>query len=149
MRYRVIASPAYVASARARNFPLATPSDLAAHRCVRLDLPDHRSRWLFRDSRETVTEVAVSGDLLISSPMVVLACAVAGMGPALLAEWLVRDELEKGALVDLFPDHAVTATDFATATWLLYPSRAYLPRKVRVVIDFLRNEFSEKRVLAL
>jgi DNA-binding transcriptional LysR family regulator len=43
-----------------------------------------------------------------------------------------------GQLIDLFPGHQVTATAFATAAWLLYPSRAYLPGKVRAFIDFLR-----------
>ena len=38
----------------------------------------------------------------------------------------------------LFPAHAATATGFDTTAWALYPSRAYLPAKVRVTIDFLR-----------
>jgi DNA-binding transcriptional LysR family regulator len=32
-----------------------------------------------------------------------------------------------------------TATDFDTAAWVLYPSRAYVPRKVRAFIDFLKS----------
>lgn len=140
-RYRVCASPAYVAGSRERELPLAAPADLAAHRCLLLNLPDYRSRWLFRDSGGATSEIAVDGDVLISNPLVLLTCAVNGMGPALLADWMVRDELASGALVVLFPEYAVTATDFETAAWLLYPSRTYLPRKVRVVIDFLRREF--------
>ncbi|MEO0407786.1 MAG: LysR family transcriptional regulator, partial [Cyanobacteria bacterium P01_A01_bin.135] len=45
-------------------------------------------------------------------------------------------------LVNLFPDYAVTATDFSTAAWLVYPSRAYIPHKVRVFMDFLRQAVS-------
>jgi DNA-binding transcriptional LysR family regulator len=30
-------------------------------------------------------------------------------------------------------------TAFNTAAWLVYPSRAYVPFKVRVFIDFLKN----------
>lgn len=41
--------------------------------------------------------------------------------------------------MDVFPDYHVTATDFDSAAWLLYPSRAYLPNKVRVMIDFLKQ----------
>jgi len=37
------------------------------------------------------------------------------------------------------PQARVTATDFATAAWLLYPSREHLPSKVRVAIDFLKR----------
>ena len=43
-------------------------------------------------------------------------------------------------------DYAATATDFETAAWLLYPSRNYLPCKVRVTIDFLRKAFGRSAI---
>lgn len=145
-RYRVCASPAYLASSRNEGRRLQTPADLAAHRCLLLNLPDYRSRWLFRDFRGAISEVPVDGDVMISSPLVLLTCAVDGMGPTLLADWMVKDDLASGALVELFPDYAATATDFETAAWLLYPSRNYLPRKVRVTIDFLRKAFGRSAI---
>ena len=60
---------------------------------------------------------------------------------ALLANWLVDDDIAAGRLVPLFPEYQVTATSLDTAAWLLYPSRAYLPSKVRVTIDFLKSQF--------
>jgi len=140
-QYRACASPAYVAASQKLGRSLKKPNDLTAHNCILLNLPDHRSRWLFRDAEGIITPVGVHGDLLISNPLVLLTCAIDGMGPALLADWLAGDALATGDLVDLFPDCAVAATDFDTAAWLLYPSRTYLPTKVRIVIDFLRNEF--------
>jgi DNA-binding transcriptional LysR family regulator len=145
-RYRVCASPAYLAKAGEQKRPLTEPLDLTAHRCLLLSLPEFRSRWLFRDANGIVSEIPINGDVLISNPLGILACAIEGMGPALLVDWLIKDELAKGTLVNLFPDYEVTATDFETAAWLLYPSRTYLPRKVRVVIDFLRQEFSQSAV---
>ena len=145
-RYHVCVSPAYLANSRNEGRRLQTPGDLAAHRCLLLDLPEYRSRWLFRNSDGTISEVAVDGDVLISNPLVLLTCAINGMGPALLADWMIKDELASGALVELLPEYAVTATEFETAAWLLYPSRTYLPRKVRVVIDFLRQAFGESAV---
>ncbi|MDN3721119.1 LysR substrate-binding domain-containing protein [Roseibium salinum] len=68
------------------------------------------------------------------------------MGPALLADWLIAKDLEDGRLVDLFPDFDCAAADFDTAAWILYPSRAYLPQKVRVMIDFLKDEFRRPAV---
>jgi DNA-binding transcriptional LysR family regulator len=59
-----------------------------------------------------------------------------------LADWLVDNDIEQGALVGLFPQFAVTATTFDTAAWLLYPSRDYLPRKIRATIDFVREKIS-------
>lgn len=54
-------------------------------------------------------------------------------------------ELRDGRLVDLFPDYTVEAAGFdAPAVWLLYPSRAYLPLKVRVFVEFLQEAFAER-----
>jgi DNA-binding transcriptional LysR family regulator len=47
--------------------------------------------------------------------------------------------LEEELGIRLLQDYDVTATDFSTAAWLVYPSRAYVPLKVRVFIDFLKQ----------
>jgi DNA-binding transcriptional LysR family regulator len=135
----------YLKNSRNLKRPLKAPADLAAHNCLLLSLPDHRSRWLFRDAGGTITPISVHGDVLISNPLVLLTCALDGMGPALLADWLSDEALADGSLIDPFPDYTVSATNFETAAWLLYPSRTYLPTKVRIVIDFLREMVSSKR----
>jgi len=66
-----------------------------------------------------------------------------GLGPGLLADWMIRAELERGDLVDLLPEHEVTATEFETAAWIVYPSRSYVPLKVRIFIDYLREVLGE------
>lgn len=33
----------------------------------------------------------------------------------------------------------MTATDWNTGAWLVYPSRSFLPAKVRAMIDYLRD----------
>ena len=80
----------------------------------------------------------VDGDLITSSALSLKTCAVAGMGPALLPGWLVEAELQRGELLDLFPDYRVTGTDDDTAAWLLYPSRTHVPMKTKLMADFLR-----------
>lgn len=133
-RFRVVASPGYVEKAGA----LAVPADLAARACLCFALPDFRTRWLFRRDGQT-QKVTVQGDVISTSALALRDLARAGLGPALLADWLIGADLSGGDLVDLFPDHEVTATTFDTAAWLLYPSRRFLPGKVRVTIDFLRR----------
>ena len=46
----------------------------------------------------------------------------------------------EGRLVDVFPTFQVAATTSETGVWALYPSRSFLPTKVRVAIDFLRQQ---------
>ena len=139
-RYRVCASPAYLETARA----LTAPADLRGHKCLLFALPEFRSRWLFRSAEGKIAEVPVDGDVLISNALALRDCALASMGPALLADWLIDDDLAAGRLVDVFPAYHVAASSFDTAAWLLYPSRAFLPNKVRVSIDFLRRKLSRE-----
>ncbi|MGH1351455.1 MAG: LysR family transcriptional regulator [Methyloligellaceae bacterium] len=137
-RYRVCASPEYIS----RYGQPASPSELSNHSCLLLMLPEYRTRWLFKDKSGRMTEVPVSGNVEVSNPLTLKAGALSGHGPTLLANWLVDRHLTSGELVDLFPDHEVTATTLGTAAWLLYPSRTYLPNKVRVTIDFLKRKFA-------
>ena len=140
-RYRVCASPDYLARAGA----IATPEALRGRPCLLFALPGYRSRWIFRDHAGRQSEVPIEGRFVISSALALRDCALNGLGPALLADWLIDGDIAAGKLVDLFPEHQVTATDFETAAWLLYPSRAYLPLKVRAFIDFLRETLRQPR----
>jgi DNA-binding transcriptional LysR family regulator len=134
-RYHVVASPSYLADAP----PLRRPADLAAHRCLLFSLRAYRTRWLFRDAAGAVEEVPIVGDLTVSPAGALLDAVLDGLGPALLPHWLIGESLAAGRLIDPFPAHRAAATTFDTAAWLVYPSRAYLPGKVRAMIDFLKG----------
>ncbi len=134
--YRVCASPSYLNQAA----PLEAPPDLEAHRCLLFPLPGFRSQWMFRDGAGKITTIQVDGDILISNALALRDCALAGLGPALLANWLVDSDLKAGRLIQLFPTYTVTATEFETSAWLLYPSQTFLPHKVSVMVDFLKQQ---------
>jgi DNA-binding transcriptional LysR family regulator len=102
-------------------------------------LPEFRTRWWFRKEGIEPFEVPVSGNLLVANALSLHRSAANGLGPALLANWLVASDIEHGTLIDVFPGYECTATEFETAAWALYPSRSYLPQKVRVMIDYLRQ----------
>jgi DNA-binding transcriptional LysR family regulator len=84
--------------------------------------------------------VAVSGWLLMSTALALHRAALDGIGPALLGEWLIESDLKSGRLVDLFPNHEVTATNFDSAVWLLYASREHVPQRVRALIDLVKKK---------
>ncbi len=140
-RYRVVASPAYLAA----HAPLTVPADLSAHRVLLFNLRAYRTRWLFPrrggaggGGRHRRRRDAGPGRIAVRA-------ALAGLGPALLPDWLVDEAVARGELIDVFPLHAAaTATTFDTAAWLVYPSRAYLPNKVRVMIDFLKEAMTRR-----
>jgi DNA-binding transcriptional LysR family regulator len=133
--YRVVASPRYLRKA----LRMSTPSDISLHRCLLFNLPGYRSRWRFRDPAGRVEEASVDGDIILSTASAIRMATLDGLGPSLLPSWLIDGDLRAKRLIDAFPRHAVTATTFDTAAWFVYPSRNYLPTKVRVAIDFLRE----------
>ena len=143
--YRVVASPAYLVDAA----PLKRPSDLTRHRCLLFNLRGFQSRWVFRDRHGAVDPVDIDGDYVLAPAGSLRDAAVTGLGPALLADWLVDGDIAAGRLIDVFPRHNVTATTFDTAAWLVYPSRSYLPAKVRAMIDFLKDHVSPEPTIKM
>jgi DNA-binding transcriptional LysR family regulator len=137
-RYRVCASPLYLS----QHGQPSKPSDLSQRRCLLLNLPEFRHEWRFKDAQGKVQSVPIDGDIIISNPLALRRCAIEGLGPVLLTDWLANEAIAEGTLVDLFPHLQVTATSFDTGVWLLYPTRSYLPLKVRVMVDFLKTKWA-------
>jgi DNA-binding transcriptional LysR family regulator len=131
MEFFICASPDYV---QRRGTPHA-PNEIKLHDCLLFPRMGHNLSWKFRDARGRVVEAPISGNCLITNSEAIRQCALAGMGLALLPDWLVQGDIERGALVRLFEGFAVTATNYDSAVWLLYPSREYLPLKTRAFVD--------------
>ncbi len=137
-RYCVCASPQYL---NQQGHP-RHPQELTLHECLRFPLLGFRSQWIFKGPQGRVESVRVQGRTVISSAIALRDCAIAHMGFALLPHWLIQADLDSGQLVNVFPNHAVTATHFDTAAWFVYPSKRYLPGKVKVFIDFLKQHLA-------
>lgn len=137
-RYWVCASPDYLQQWGQPQ----TPSDVEQHNCLLFPLAGFRTRWTFKDKDGDLKEISVRGRTIISNALALQQCARAGMGLALLPHWLIDEDVDTNKLVNLFPHYQVTATDFNTAAWLVYPSRAYIPLKVRVFAEELKKHIS-------
>lgn len=138
-RYVVCAAPEYIAG----HAPVNAPDDLLEHACLRYTLPGLRAAWWFKSDSGAVHEVPVRGPISISNPLALRAAVREGLGPGLLTDWLVADDLRSGRLVQLLPEFKATASEFETGAWLLYPSRSQLPRKTRAVMDFLKARLGQ------
>ena len=134
-RYRVVATPGYLAAAPG----LERPGDLAMHGAILYNQRPFRDRWLFRDGSGVVTEVGLRGDIRLTPAGSVYQAARLGFGPALLPDWLVDKDIAEGRLRHCLSAWDVTATTFDTSAWIVYPSRALLPAKVRALIEVLRQ----------
>jgi DNA-binding transcriptional LysR family regulator len=124
-----VASPRYVKRYGKPKHPL----ELSRHRCLQFVDPHTRRPydWAFMRGDETI-EVSVSGPLTFTDPKSMLEECLAGTGIAQIIGWGFGALLERGKLVDLFPNwHGERFPLFA-----FHPSRAHPPAKVRAFIDF-------------
>lgn len=134
-RYHVVARPEFLSGQKS----VAHPNDLAEMNCLRFALPGLQDNWTFRGIDGAPFDVPVQGNCMFSNALALRHAACMGIGVAILADWLIDDDLQSDRLVTLCPDYECTASVFETAAWALYPNRSYLPQKVRVMIDFLRS----------
>lgn len=125
------AAPSYLAG---RTAPV-TPADLQQHRCINARFPTGSLyAWEFADNGR-IFEVETSGPLISNDGDVMLGAARAGAGIGYGFEPFVRDDFAAGRLVPLLEAWWPTFDGF----YLYCPSRAQMPRKLRVFIDFLQQ----------
>ena len=138
--YTVCASPEYLE----KNGKPQQPNDIAHHHCLTFPLPGFRSTWKFRrkNSPQYVEQVNIKSRLTVNLGLALRQCAIDGAGLALLSDWLIGSSLDDGKLVNVFPDHQITATNFETIVWIVYPSRTYIPEKVRAFTSFLKGKLN-------
>lgn len=90
----VLCSPAYL-----RSHPIRQPSDILG--CTLLHVDDTRmwEEWLSRNHLELEPE---QSQMMLEDRHFQLSSTINGIGVSLFASWLVRDELEKGILINPF-----------------------------------------------
>jgi DNA-binding transcriptional LysR family regulator len=128
----LVAAPSYLARAgRPRQL-----ADVLGHACIRQRLHGEGRllEWTLRRGKERRT-LDVTGPLILDDMRSVLGSAREGSGLAYVFEQFAARELASGALERVLPEHELVREAF----FLYYPSRAQLPLKLRVFIDWFRD----------
>lgn len=114
------------------------PQDLAAHRCIGYRYAATADEWHFSNQLGQAEAVKVSCPMHTNNGDTARAVAVAGGGVIWQPTFLVGADLKAGRLVRVLPDYHLPDIDVLA----VYPSRRHLSAKVRVMIDFLAEEFA-------
>ncbi len=137
-RIRICASPDLI---RRVGLP-QTPQDLAGVPCIIDTNGRWMSNWPFAGDGGEMVTVSVTGPMEVNSPQVARAAAVAGLGFAILPDFIAAPELASGRLLSVLDDKVPTGGGI----FAVYPHRRYLPAKVRVFVDFLVDWFKTRSI---
>jgi DNA-binding transcriptional LysR family regulator len=118
-------------------------TDLATRNCVQHVNYPFKDEWRFVDRKGMPASMRVSGNLVSNSGETLRLAALAGVGIWLAAGFLVRDDLESGALVRLLPEYRPVELTMNA----VYPHRHHLSAKVRTFIDLLVRHATDQQKL--
>lgn len=133
---RLCASPDYLAR---RGMPQRI-AELSQHNCLSYSLSPLQGRGVWHFGREGEFEVPVRGNLTANNGEALLAAALGGQGVIYQPNFIVGDALASGALVALDLDQP--PLDLG-GLHVLFPADRRQPVKVRAMIDYLVECFSE------
>jgi DNA-binding transcriptional LysR family regulator len=130
----ICATPAYFA----RHGKPKTVEDLAHHNCLAFNLQGGQQRgWtFFRDGK--LVAVKVSGDLDCNDGELLFNWVKQGLGVGWRSMWEIQAELKRGELVTVLDEYAMPNYDIQA----VYPQQRYLPAKVRLFIEHLREIYN-------
>jgi DNA-binding transcriptional LysR family regulator len=130
-RYAVVASPSYL---KIHGKPL-TPSDLSAHQCIRVRLPNGALfRWHF-EKRGQVEQIDVKGPLTLDEASLSRAAVLDGVAIGYFLEQDVREDIEAKRLTRLLDDWSPPLGDLC----LYYPGRRNPSAALKAFVELARR----------
>ena len=90
--------------------------------------------WPVQRGKE-LGSVRVGGNFVTNNGDVIVDAALAGLGVAMTAHWIIEKQLAGGRLVEVLADYAPTNR----AVYAVLPRQGPLTPKVRAFVDFLKS----------
>jgi DNA-binding transcriptional LysR family regulator len=131
----MVASPAYLKRAGTPQ----VPKDLTAHQCLNYGYLQSGVSLQLSNGKDT-QRVNVTGPLHANNGDLLAQAAEAGMGIALLPDFIVEDALAAGRLVPVLCEWQAPPITINA----VYPSARRVPQKTRTFIDFLIKELGPR-----
>lgn len=128
-RMHAIASAKYIET---HGHPVSL-ADLSEHNCLTYSYQTTGAdSWEFIGVEGPIS-VRVTGNLRANNGDALLAAVHAGLGIAVLPAFICGDDVARGRVVDLFPEH----TETQASIWAVHTDNRHVPAKVRAFIDWL------------
>ncbi|WP_286238819.1 LysR family transcriptional regulator [Neptuniibacter halophilus] len=128
--YHICVSPAYLE----KNPAIKVPEDLHAHNCFEYSYFRGKNLWPLEGG------IRIDGSLRVNSVLFMLQVIKGGLGVGYLPEFVCRDQLAAGELVEVLADFERPQLTL----YALYPARRFVPPAVIQCIEFLERWFTLK-----
>ncbi len=119
-----------------------TPADLERHNCLAFTAGSAQRGWTLQNQGQIIIQ-KISGTMECNEGTALHDWALAGHGLSWRSWWEVGDEVKAGLLTTVLDDFAAPTTGI----YAVFPARKHLPLRVRVWIDFLKQNFSDSKFL--
>ena len=134
VRGHIVAAPSYL---ERRGTP-GHPSELVSHDCLRYANQSTLDSWRFSGPGGQQVSVVPTGPLRTNSGDAMLPALRAGLGIAILPDFIVDAELEKGTLVSILPEWMT----LQVAVHLVTPPSRLRPARVEALLNFIAERFA-------
>ncbi|WP_268832537.1 substrate binding domain-containing protein [Pseudoalteromonas sp. SMS1] len=116
--------------------------ELRMHNCIVYNPlgQGQRFTWpLLSDTKEQV-RLAPKGNLTVSNISAAKAAMLQNLGVAYMGRWHVETELSNTEVVPILPNY----WNAPSTVWLYYSSKAHLPKRTRLLIDYLVDNIVQR-----
>lgn len=131
-RIQLYGTPDYIAQ---HGMP-KTPQDLANHQIIHFTGYNRQRKWLFiKDGKQELLDI--KGRVGIDNLDALREAIIHSVGITTGPQWMFKEELLDGRIIPLLSDYDMGSVALHAA----YPSRRFVPLKVRMFIDYVRTEY--------
>ncbi|MFI0399573.1 MAG: LysR family transcriptional regulator [Thiolinea sp.] len=127
------AAPSYLA----KHGTPQTPEDLVKHNCLLYQHSVPMHIWHFQKDK-VESHIAVHGDLAANNGDVLCQAAILGHGIVQQPNFITRNAVANGQLVQILTDYSSPLI----SAYAMYPTRHFLPMKIRRLIEFLQQRLA-------
>jgi len=128
VRRYLVATPAYL---RERPVP-QSPDDLKQHQCIVYSRLASSGKWTF-ESEHGRHVVAVAGSVIVDDADAMREAVLQHLGIAIMPAWNAARSMQRGQMVALLPDYAVSAMPLHA----VYPETHWMSPRARSFLDFV------------
>lgn len=136
IHFLIVASPAYL---RRHGAP-DSPEALEEHPALCYSNLSEPNRWRLIDSRGKPHSITMTPRLLVNNGDLLLQAAIAGLGIGMTPTFNAYRALREGQLIAILQDYRIDPVN----AYVIYPSRRFVPQRVRILVEFLRERFGER-----